>query len=242
MNKISKIIKGYYLYFKDIRKYKQLSQNDTSFKINRKNLNMQITDRFDSAGTLDPHYFLQDIYFAKKIINKKTKKHYDIGSRVDGFISHLLSSQVNVNMIDIRPLPYNIENLDFIEGNATDLSNIADNSVSSLSSLHALEHFGLGRYGDPINPSAWKIALSEYERILSKNGILYLSVPIGNEDLVCYNAHRIYKPSTIVNEINNLELCSFSYIKNMEIYEDVTLDEYKEKQNYLCGLFTFRKK
>lgn len=241
MNKFSKILKAYYLYFKDMQKYNELSKDESNFRIDKKNLNKQIFDRFDSAGSIDPHYFLQDIYFAKKIINRNVSKHYDIGSRIDGFISHLLSSQINVTMIDIRPLPYTIDNLNFIEGNATNLNTIKDNSIDSLSSLHAVEHFGLGRYGDPLDPSAWKNALHEYERVISEDGTLYLSTPIGSEDMLCFNAHRIYNPNTIVKQLKNLDLVSFAYIKDRKIYDNFNIDEYCETENYLCGLFEFKK-
>ena len=164
MNKIQKLINAQRAYSKDKNEYERLfkENNLDDFIFDKKYSNKQLFDRFDNAGSLEQHYFLQDIYIAKKIIKNNISNHYDIGSRVDGFISHLLSSDINVHMIDIRPLPFEIDNLNFIEGNATDLSNIKDNSLNSLSSLHAVEHFGLGRYGDPVDPLAWKKALSEY--------------------------------------------------------------------------------
>ena len=41
-----------------------------------------------------------------------------------------------------------------------------ENSIESLSCLHALEHFGLGRYGDPINPEGNIIGLENMIKIL----------------------------------------------------------------------------
>lgn len=242
-NFMIKSIKGEYYFHKDKREYEKLAKenNVSDFKIYRKNYFKFRRDRFDGAGDIIKHYFLQDIYFAEKIIESNVKNHYDIGSRLDGFISHLLASNITVNMIDIRPLPYDIKNLKFVEGNATNLENIGDESIHSLSSLHALEHFGLGRYGDPVDPLGWKKALGEFQRILKKNGILYLSVPIGSDDVLCFNAHRIYKPLTIINEINDLQLESFSYIKNNKIYHDVDVYGYSETEDDLCGLFIFKK-
>lgn len=127
-------------------------------------------DRYDSCGTLDSHYFLQDLYMAREIRKNAPKEHYDIGSRVDGFVSHLLSFRDSVAMIDIRPLPFDIPGLRFVQGDATGLETIQDGTIESLSSLHAVEHFGLGRYGDPVDPTAWKKALLSMCRVLRPGG------------------------------------------------------------------------
>ncbi|HHY1437048.1 TPA: DUF268 domain-containing protein [Campylobacter jejuni] len=78
------------------------------------------------------------------------------------------------------------------------MEEIKDNSVDSLSALCSVEHFGLRRYGDPIEPDAWEKALRSFQRVLKIGGKLYFSVPIGNENRVCFNAHRVFKPETII--------------------------------------------
>jgi hypothetical protein len=59
-------------------------------------------------------------------------------------------------------------------------------------SISSYEHDGLGRYGDPINPSG-DLESMQYMRdtLLKSKGLLYLAVPIG-KDTVVWNAHRIY--------------------------------------------------
>ena len=181
---------------------------------------------------------------------------YDIGSRIDGYISHLLSMDIKVTMMDIRPLPEHIDNLDFIRGNAMDLSNIEEGSVPVLSCLHALEHFGLGRYGDAVDYYGWKKALMGYVRILKNGGILYLSVPVGKEQKVMFNAHRIYRPWTIVRTAaDDMRLEEFTYFhQGVRTTLDFTHDDDIEHissilenvadnylGNYDCGIFIFRK-
>lgn len=199
---------------------------------------------------MDRHYFLQDIYVAKKIIQKQPNEHYDIGSRVDGFIAHLLSGlNAKITIIDIRPLPIKVSNLKFIQANATNLDGIKDNSIESLSSLHAVEHFGLGRYGDPVDPDACFKAMESLQRVVKQNGVLYFSVPIGKADAIYFNAHRTFKPKTILEVFSNMELKEFSYIHNYEIktfrgekarmmIENDTISV----ANYDCGIFTFIKR
>ncbi|CAI5949993.1 unnamed protein product [Closterium sp. NIES-65] len=60
-------------------------------------------------------------------------------------------------------------------------------------SFSSLEHDGLGRYGDPINPNGDLERMKKIKRLLKPGGLLFLGVPTGNDTLV-FNAHRIYGP------------------------------------------------
>ncbi|GJP48458.1 hypothetical protein CLOM_g7737 [Closterium sp. NIES-68] len=60
-------------------------------------------------------------------------------------------------------------------------------------SYSSLEHDGLGRYGDPINPYGDLQRMQKIKGLLRPGGLLFLGVPVGNDTLV-YNAHRIYGP------------------------------------------------
>jgi len=58
-------------------------------------------------------------------------------------------------------------------------------------SVSSIEHSGLGRYGDNIDPMGDIKAMQDIKNILKKDGLFFLSVPIG-EDRVMWNAHRVY--------------------------------------------------
>ena len=198
------------------------------------------------AGNIDKHYFLQDIYMAKKIRNNQPDKHYDIGSRVDGFISHLLCYDIPVTMIDIRPLEQEIEGLSFIQSDATTLSNIETGSIKSISSLHAVEHFGLSRYGDKPDADASAKAMKELQRVVGENGYLYFSVPISNRNGIVYNSHRVFKPSYIFDQFNEMKLVSFAYIRDYTVHEFTGEEAYKiimsnDFIEYDCGMFVFKR-
>lgn len=175
--------------------------------------------------------------------------HYDIGSRIDGFIGHLLSGlKGKIVVIDIRPLPIKVDKLDFVQADATNLERFADDSIMSLSSLHAIEHFGLGRYGDKIDPKACFTAMRSLQRVLSKNGKLYFSVPIGKTDGVYFNSHRMFHPLTILKTFDKLTLQEFSYIHNYKIETFVGEEARKLIEenripisDYDCGMFIFSK-
>ena len=193
----------------------------------------------EKAGVASGLYFHQDLWAARKIYEHRPEKHVDIGSRVDGFISHLLVF-MDVVVIDIRPLNPPLPELHFIQDDATRLGQLADNSVESLSSLSAAEHFGLGRYGDPIDPDAYRTFMAALVRVLAPGGRLYFAVPVGKER-VEFNAHRIFSPERIISSFKELRLLNFDAVRDDgEIYYHCD-PEIIGRERYACGLFEFTK-
>jgi len=72
-------------------------------------------------------------------------------------------------------------------------------------SISSLEHSGLGRYGDPLDPDGDIAGMQNLKSVLNKDGILFLSVPIGKDKLV-WNAHRIYGNTRFPKLIEGWEL------------------------------------
>lgn len=227
----------------DMKLYESRNVNK-EFVINKKNNMPMLYDHYANAGEIDGHYFLQDVYFARKIIEniKPNEVHFDIGSRIDGFISHLLAAKLKVVQLDVRPLDINFAGggLEFRQADATNLDGIEDGSINSISSLHAIEHFGLGRYGDEIDPDAWKKVLAAMKRVMKRGGKLYLSVPVGREQKICFNAHRIFSPQTIINELADLKLLSWAYVHDNRIIEGEDVSQSK-LGTYDCGMFIFER-
>jgi Caenorhabditis protein of unknown function, DUF268 len=198
-----------------------------------------LTDRQANAGLANGHYFHQDLWAARRIFVDRPEKHIDVGSRVDGFVAHLLAF-MPVTIVDIRPLVSKIDGLTVLQDDATSLSMLAANSVSSLSSLHAAEHFGLGRYSDPIDPDACFKFMDSLQRVLAVDGKLYFSVPVGRER-VDFNAHRVFNPQTILGKFSNLRLVSFSYVgDDGDLHENRAPSELPDSE-MACGLFEFTK-
>ena len=71
---------------------------------------------------------------------------------------------------------------------------------TSLSSLHAIEHIGLGRYNDPIPPDGWRNRTGRMPRVLAPGGRFYLGTPVGRERLN-FNSGRVFDPRTIIDAI-----------------------------------------
>ena len=194
----------------------------------------------EQAGTIGGHYFHQDLLVAQKIFEKKPKEHFDVGSRIDGFVSHI-ATFMKINVMDIRPLNSKISNINFIQGDLCgDLSSMK--KYNSVSCLHTIEHIGLGRYGDPIKKDAYKIAIKNLKNIVSPGGVLYLSVPVSNKQRIEFNAHRVFNIRTILDECEDLELVSFSYVDDDgDLHKDIKLHGEIEC-DFGLGIFEFRKK
>jgi hypothetical protein len=117
---------------------------------------------------------------------------------------------------------------------------LADQSVASLSCLHVVEHIGLGRYGDPLDPHGTRRACAELARVLAPGGYLYLSTPVGRER-VCFNAHRIHDPRTIPEYLSQLDLVDLSIVDDSgALSSGVSADE-GSSLLYGCGLYRFRR-
>lgn len=149
-------------------------------------------------GTGSAHlgeYFWQDLHVARRIIEAAPARHIDIGSRVDGFIAHLACVRP-VEVRDIRPLHHAIPNVRFTQWDLMAPA-AAPAMADCVSCLHTLEHIGLGRYGDALDPEGWKTGLASLAGLLRPGGTLWLSVPTGRRR-VEFNAHRVFDPRDIV--------------------------------------------
>lgn len=227
--------------FKDLETYERLNARETfSYSENWKWFIH--AEKYGKAGYVGA-YFWQDLWAAKLIYKNNPVKHYDIGSRLDGFLAHLLSFRDQVTMIDIRPFETDIPGLDFIQADATNLEGIEDNSIESLSALCSLEHFGLGRYGDPIDPEACFKAFDAIQRKMMPGGKAYIAVPVGKEHLE-FNAHRVFAAETIVKEFSDMELLSYDvgWTDRLEYQVDIHKYDNLLVKGGVFGLFYFEKK
>ena len=148
-------------------------------------------DRLTEAGQASGHYFHQDLLVARDVFRRSPRRHVDVGSSIYGFVSHVASFR-DIDVLDVRPVSTPIEGIRFIRQDVMNLDDEFVGFCDSLSCLHALEHFGLGRYGDPLDVDGWSRGLSNLTRMLEVGGMLYLSMPTGSRQRVEFNAHRVF--------------------------------------------------
>ncbi len=203
-------------------------------------------DYSDSAGSIKGHYFHQDIRVSSLIYSNKPSNHLDIGGRIDGFISNL-SIFMKVDILDIRNLNLNKRNINFIKGDLMDPKFTLSKKYNSISCLHTIEHFGLGRYGDKINPNGHIIGFQNIYKLLDNDASLYISFPISNISRTEFNAHRVFTHNEIFEWIDqlgikDLKLISFDLIDdNSEIFENQNISSITKEIIFGCGIYHFKK-
>ena len=205
-----------------------------------------LSDKFTESGDATSYYFSQDLYVAQKIFENNPDSHVDVGSRIDGLVAHVASFR-NIKVFDIRKLTNVFPQISFVQADMmSPLDDSLKNYCDSLSCLHALEHFGLGRYGDPVNYDGYLVGLDNLYQILKQQGKLYFSVPIGKLRIE-FNAHRVFSLKYLLSLFEGkYKIDSFSYINdNGELFRDVVIDEQALKNNlgcyYGCGIFELTK-
>jgi hypothetical protein len=201
-----------------------------------------LADRYDAAGVASGHYFHQDLYVARKIFEANPARHVDVGSRIDGFVAHVASFR-EIEIIDIRHIESKSKNIRFMQADLMNTSFSFPEKTPSLSCLHAIEHFGLGRYGDPIDLDGHKKGIKNLISCLTDDGTLYLSTPVGRPRIE-FNAHRVFDIHYLLDlfTAHQMKLKSFAYVNDKgELIENA--DPYSEDGNknfnleYGCGIF-----
>jgi hypothetical protein len=64
----------------------------------------------------------------------------------------------------------------------------------TIASFSSLEHTGLGRYGDPLNPNGDIEAMRQIHCMLKPGGLLFLGLPTNDDGSshIEFNVHRVY--------------------------------------------------
>ena len=108
--------------------------------------------------------------------------------------------------------------------------------------MHVVEHVGLGRYGDPLDPDGDLKAMAELKRVLAPGGNLLFVVPIGGAPKIMFNAHRIYSYQQVLDCFTGLELKEFALVPDNSADGGLIANatrEMSDAQNYGCGCFLF---
>ncbi len=203
------------------------------------------TDYDDQAGSSRGHYFHQDLLVASFIHHKNPQRHIDIGSRVDGFVAHVASFR-SIDVMDVRDLDgTGHANISFIKADLMNKDSAQNNITDSISCLHAIEHFGLGRYGDPVDPKGHIKGFNNILRMLKPGGNLYISFPIANKNEVHFNAHRVFHPRDIftwAEDKNSINLERFDYVDDAgKIQQNINIESDNIDVVFGCGIYTFKK-
>jgi SAM-dependent methyltransferase len=202
-----------------------------------------VLDQATSDTAFDRHYTFHPAWAARILAKLRPDTHYDISSAI--FFSTLVSAFIPVRFYDFRPAALHLS--DLFCGQA-DLLNLAfqSNSIGSLSCMHVVEHVGLGRYGDPLDPDGDLKAIAELKRVVRPGGHLLFVVPIGGQAQILFNAHRIYTADMIRHYFeDHFDLKEFALIPENAADGDLVIHPdpgLLSQQYYGCGCFYFVKR
>lgn len=229
---VIRFIKGIVLFWADFIKISVQLRGKKEFKIT--GFFPCVEDRFLESGNLNGPYFYQDLHVSQKIFLNRPLKHVDIGSKVDGFIAHVASFR-EIEVFDIRPNRKVVKNIKFTQKNIMEPNLAVSDYCDSISSLHAIEHFGLGRYGDKIDIDGHIKGLDSIYRTLKKAGVFYFSVPIGPQRIE-FNAHRVFNMKYLLKLLEErYRIKSFSLINdNGDFVPDLAIESGGVEANFSC--------
>lgn len=229
-----------------LMKQSKLSPYSEAFSFDKNKL--VIRDYYETAGVASGHYFHQDLFVAKEVLRKNPIHHFDIGSRIDGFVSHVAVFR-RIEIFDIRPLKSSEPNIVFHQLDIMNKREVAKiPKISSLSCLHTAEHFGLGRYGDSIDFDGWHVGIQNMTSLLESGGTFYFSTPVSDRQRVIFNTHRIFRPDFLMEYFSK----DFEIIKTVAVRDSGSLDldaDFSKseflatfKDTYACGIWVLKKK
>jgi SAM-dependent methyltransferase len=195
----------------------------------------------DNTGTtgFDRHYVYHTSWAARVLAHTRPSTHVDVGSSL--FFAGIASAFVPIDFYDYRPADLCLEGLRSRHADLMALP-FADASVLSLSCMHVVEHVGLGRYGDPLDPDGDRKAIAELKRVVAVGGSLLFVVPVGRPR-ICFNAHRIYSRAMVLEMMAGLTLRQEAVLPDRD-GEGLVIEPPEslfDEQTYGCGCFWFVK-
>ena len=199
-----------------------------------------ILDEATPTTLLTKHYVYFPAWAARKLQELSPARHVDISSYLP-FVT-MVSAFIPTEFYDYRPAPVRLSSLTTGRCDLTQLQ-FPDDSISSLSCLHVVEHIGLGRYGDALDPEGDLKAVQELARVLAPGGTLLFAAPMGRPR-VEFNAHRIYSYQQVRQFFAGLTLIEFALIPDNETEVGMipsASEALCDAQDHGCGCFVFQK-
>jgi SAM-dependent methyltransferase len=217
--------------------FKEQSHLDGRFEPNQTDWFPHLNDNTSETG-FDPHYVLHTSWAARVLAKTKPQVHVSFGDSL--YFVGIASAFTSVTFCDLRKsgLPFRD-----IKEDRADLTSLplSTGTLKSISCMHVLEHIGLGRYGDTLDASGDRKAAAELARVLAPGGQLLMVLPMEDPPRVCFNAHRLYSYSQVMDLFPDLSLVEFTLITNEGQFFENADPRLLEGRKYCCGCFRYTK-
>ncbi|MFG0256673.1 MAG: DUF268 domain-containing protein [Phycisphaerales bacterium JB043] len=220
---------------RDFREYlRACAGDDRGFPITR--CKAYPRERGQVSGAMRGHYFHQDVHVARRVFEHNPERHIDVGSRIDGFVAHVASFR-QIEVLDIRPQTDRCHDISFRQADLLALGDELLGASDSVSCLHTIEHIGLGRYGDPIDPGGHVSAVRALGAMVRSGGRLYVSTPIGPQR-VEFHAHRVFGVPFLLEMLEREAGCDvrgFAYVDDAgDFHGDIDWTSKEAGDNFGC--------
>lgn len=222
-------------YLRSLRNYKLLCAPDSTTASGNLVLYPVLFQHSVSRAPFDAHVVYGAAWAQRRILQLRPNLHVDVSSSI--YFVASLSAVVPTLFLEFHPPRLRLSGLHKQHADILSLP-FASQSLASISCLHTIEHIGLGRYGDSLNPQGSRDACRELARCVAPGGSLFVSLPIGRR-CTYFNAHRVHEPCDIIEYMRDLKLVEFSVVTdNGEFVENADPQAYSHL-SYGCGLYWF---
>lgn len=224
----------------EFKQFINLSQDQHISRIPVWNERYPCLDDSTESTAFDRHYIYHPAWAARILAKIAPKSHIDISSTLH--FCTILSAFIETKFYDYRPAQLKLSGLESLPADLLALE-WPDNSIESLSCMHVIEHIGLGRYGDPLDPQGDIKAIKELVRVIKPGGHLLVAVPVGKAR-ICFNAHRIYGNEQFISYFTGMDLVEMSLIPDGDAPDGLLpspSNTLVDSQHYGCGCYWFRK-
>ena len=136
--------------------------------------------------------------------NIRNKNVAVIGSETPWIEAILLNMSNKVTTIEYNVPSGNFEN---IQLQCKDYFNHFEKNIEiydAIITFSSIEHSGLGRYGDPLDPNGDIKTMNNIYNNLTEKGLVIWGAPVG-KDALTWNTHRVYGPIRLPLMFNNFK-------------------------------------
>ncbi len=186
----------------------------------------------------DRHYVYHTAWAARILKETGPVEHVDLSSCLR--FATIVSAFVPMRHYDYRPPRIGLPGLTTAHADLLRLP-FGDRAYPRFPCMHVVEHIGLGRYGDPLDPEGDLKAMKELQRVLSPGGNLLFAAPVGRPRIV-FNAHRIYSYAQVMEHFQGLKLVEFCLVPDDPSAGGLVTgapEELADAQSYGCGCWWF---